>query len=119
MLLRPLALFLVDPHLKELIQRFRRLGGDFLRGALVKDFTEVLGDGGVDAGFLPGFSFCGVRGGRFVGFPAAFGEDPGCSAGGLDEEDEAFVGGEGDNAGDEAFAGVGVACGGYVSRGLG
>lgn len=104
--LRPARLLLLDTDLVKLIRRPRSPGvlGDLGFRALFSDGAEVGFDLAFDARFLPGFAAGGVLGGAFVGFPAAFGEDPAFASGGLDEEDEAFVWREGDNAGDETFA---------------
>lgn len=61
-------------------------------------------DAAFDPRFLPRFAarcflLCG-----FVGFPAAFGEDPAFARGGLDEEDLGAVGGDGDDACYQSFA---------------
>jgi hypothetical protein len=115
MALGPHVLLLVHQAVKELVRRPRGalpILFNLRLAALLFDGPEVALDRDVDPGFLPGFA----RGGfdfAFVGFPAAFGQDPAFAGRGLDEEDLGAVGGEGDDAGYEALAL------GAVSRGWG
>lgn len=110
MTLRPHILLLAHNTVKELVRgprsRFAVLF-DLCFGALLFDDSEVALNGHVDAGFFPGFARCGFDF-AFVDFPAAFGQDPAFARGGLDEEDLGAVGGERNDACDEAFAGGAV-----------
>lgn len=89
--------------------RQRAVLADLRLAAALLDDAQVAADGHVDSGFLPGLARGGVGFRRFVGFPAALGQHPAFARGGLDQEDLRAVGGERDDAGDEAFAGGAVA----------
>lgn len=101
MTLRPLPLLLHHLDLKKPIPRPGRKLPVFLDlrlRPLLLNVAQVPLDRDVDPGFFPGFARGGVCFGRFVGFPAAFGEDPAFAGGGLNEEDLVAGGGEGDYA---------------------
>ena len=104
--LRPRLLLLLDPDLIKPVRRARREGvfPDDALAALLLDLAQVARDAALDARFLPGLAAGGFFLRALVGFPAALWEDPAFAVGGLDEEDLGAVGGEGDDASDEAFA---------------
>jgi len=76
---------------------------DLRLAALLLDDAQVTLDRHVDAGFLPGLAGRGLDF-ALVGFPSALGQDPAFARRGLDQEDLGAVGGEWDDAGDEALA---------------
>lgn len=72
--------------------------------AHIGDQTQILVDGAHDTGFLPRLSAGGLLGGAFVEFPPTLGEYPASGSGGLNHQDFGFIGGKGDDTGDETFA---------------
>ena len=107
MRLGPRLLLLLDPHLVEAITRPRSKRPvllDLRLRPLLLDLAQIGFDFALDAGLFPGFAARRFVLGRFVRFPAAFGQDPAFAGGGLDEEDLGAVCGEGDHAGYQTLA---------------
>lgn len=106
MTLGPSILLLLHPDLIEPIRRARGRGvlADLRLAALLRDLAQVLVDLALDAGLLPGLAARGLLLRLLVRFPAAFGQDPAFAVGGLDEKDLGAVGGERNDARNEALA---------------
>ena len=86
MTLRPDIFFLIHQAIEELVRSFGCVLAvlfDLRLAAHLCDRSKIALDGHVDTSFFPGFASCGFNF-AFVGFPAAFGQNPAFARGGLD-----------------------------------
>jgi hypothetical protein len=108
--LGPLGLLLFNLGLEEVVRGFGRLRGELVWLSALGNEAEVVVDVAYYARLLPGLTFGGVLGRRFVRLPATLWEHPAAAPGGLDEQDVVLVCRERDDARYQAFALGAVSC---------
>lgn len=102
--LRPLCLLLLHGGFEEVVGSFGSLRGELVGSPPFGDEAEVVVDVAYYAGFLPSLAFGGGLGVGFVRFPAALGQHPAVTLGGLNKEHVVLVGRERNNACHQALA---------------